>query len=160
MSGTIIYPGTFDPITNGHIDLIERASRLFTKVIVAISENSAKHPLFSLAEREETIRQVLVKYSNIEICTFRGLLVDLSRDKKVKMILRGLRAISDFEYELQLASINRMMEPDIETVFLTPSEKYAYVSASLVREVASLGGDVSSLVPEIVQQALRNKFHF
>lgn len=158
MSGVIIYPGTFDPITNGHIDLIERAGRLFTKVIVAIAENSQKHTLFSLIERKEIVGQVLAKYPNVEICTFRGLLVDLSREKKVTMILRGLRAVSDFEYELQLASVNRMMEPNIETVFLTPSEKYAYVSASMVREIASLGGDVSLLAPEVVQRALQNKF--
>lgn len=159
MSGSIIYPGTFDPITKGHIDLIERASRLFTRVIVAIAESSQKGTLFSLAERKKIVGQVLAKYKNVEICTFSGLLVDLTRDKKVTMILRGLRAISDFEYELQLASINRMMEPKIETVFLTPSERYTYISASMVREVASLGGDVSFLAPKVVQRALKGKFN-
>ncbi|MBU0744948.1 MAG: pantetheine-phosphate adenylyltransferase [Gammaproteobacteria bacterium] len=158
MSGSIIYPGTFDPITYGHIDLIERGSRLFSKVIVAISANNQKNTLFSLAQREELIRQVVAKYPNVEVCTFSGLLVDLVSDKKITMILRGLRAISDFEYELQLAGINRMMDPQIETVFLTPSEKYAYVSASMAREIASLGGDTSLLVPQVVSEALKKKF--
>ncbi len=157
MSGSIIYPGTFDPITNGHLDLIERASRLFKKVIVAIAKNAQKQPLFTLPEREKIVSVALAKYRNVEVCTFSGLLVDLTREKKVTMILRGLRAISDFEYELQLASINRMMEPKIETVFLTPSERYTYISASMVREVATLGGDVSLLVPKVVQRALKTK---
>lgn len=158
MSGKIIYPGTFDPITNGHIDLIERASHLFTKVIVAIAESSNKHTLFTLVERKKIVSSVLAKYRNVEVCSFSGLLIELTRKKKINMILRGLRAISDFEYELQMANINRMMEPQIETVFLTPSEKYAYISASIVREIASLGGDVSSLVPKEVKHALKNKF--
>lgn len=159
MSGSIIYPGTFDPITNGHIDLIERASRLFAKVIVAIAESSQKGTLFSLAERRKIVTQVLAKYRNIEVCVFSGLLIDLTREKKVTMILRGLRAVSDFEYELQLASINRMMEPKIETVFLTPAERYTYISASMVRDVAALGGDVSLLAPKVVQRALKEKFN-
>jgi pantetheine-phosphate adenylyltransferase len=159
MSGSIIYPGTFDPITNGHIDLIERASRLFTKVIVAIADSSQKGTIFSLVERKKIVVQILAKYRNVEVCTFSGLLIDLTRDKKVTMILRGLRAISDFEYELQLASINRMMEPKIETVFLTPGERYTYISASMVREIASLGGDVSLLVPKVAQRALKEKFN-
>jgi pantetheine-phosphate adenylyltransferase len=158
MSGRIIYPGTFDPITNGHVDLIKRASRLFEKVIVAIAANSRKNTLFTLSEREKIVRQTLAKYRNVEVCTFSGLLIELTRDKKITMILRGLRAISDFEYELQLASINRMMEPKIETVFLTPSEKYAYISASMVREIAFLGGDVSLFVPQKVQRAFKDKF--
>lgn len=158
MSGRIIYPGTFDPITNGHIDLIERASRLFTKIIVAIASSPKKHTVFTLKERKEFILDVFAKHRKIEVCAFSGLLVDLSRAKKTSMILRGLRVISDFEYELQLANVNRMMEPKIETVFLTPSEKYTYVSASMVREVASLGGDVSLLVPKVVQNALKKKF--
>lgn len=158
MSGSIIYPGTFDPITNGHIDLIERASRLFDKVVVAINANPQKSTLFTLEEREKIIRGVVSKYHNVEVCAFSGLLIEFARNKKILMILRGLRAISDFEYELQLASINRMMEPQIETVFLTPSEKYAYVSASMVREIAALGGDVSFMVPQEVAHELRDKF--
>jgi len=158
MSGKIIYPGTFDPVTNGHVDLVERASKLFTKVIVAIAANPKKHTIFTLEEREKMIREVFSTFKNIEICTFTGLLVEFSRLKNTFMILRGLRAISDFDYELQLASVNRMMDPKVETVFLTPEEKYAYVSASVVREVAALGGDVSSLVPKGAQVALKKKF--
>lgn len=158
MAGGIIYPGTFDPITNGHVDLIARASKLFSRVVVAIASNPQKKPLFALKERLELVKKCLVKYRNVEVCDFSGLLIDLSREKKINMILRGLRAISDFEYELQLASVNRMMDPEIETVFLTPSEKYAYVSASMAREVASLGGDVSFLVPRVVSSALEKKF--
>ena len=158
MSGHIIYPGTFDPITNGHIDLIERASLLFKKVLVAIATNSQKNTLFTLAEREKIVNKVLSKYKNVEVCTFSGLLIDFARVKKINMILRGLRAISDFEHELQLANINRVMEPKIETVFLTPAEKYAYISASMVREIASLDGDVSLFVPKEVQRSLHIKF--
>lgn len=157
MSACIIYPGTFDPITNGHIDLIERASRLFDQVVVAIAANSRKQTLFSLAEREKIVREALTKYYNVEVCVFSGLLIELTRARNIMRILRGLRAISDFEYELQLANINRVMEPKIETVFLTPAEKYAYVSASMVREIASLGGDVSLFVPPGVQTALKSK---
>lgn len=158
MSGSIIYPGTFDPITDGHIDLIKRASRLFNNVIVAIATNRQKNTLFTVEERQELVTKVLAEYKNVEVCTFSGLLIELSKTKKVKMILRGLRAISDFEYELQLASINRAMEPEIETVFLTPAEKYAYISASVVREIAALGGDLSLFVPKEVQEALQKKF--
>ena len=154
---TVVFPGSFDPVTNGHIDLIERASKLFPKVVVAIAASPRKETLFTLEERESLVKESLTKYSNVEVCTFSGLLIELSRSKKINMILRGLRAISDFEYELQLASINRVMDPQIETVFLTPSEKYAYVSASMLREVASLGGDVSLFAPKIVQGALKNK---
>ena len=158
MSSAIIYPGTFDPITNGHVDLIERASRLFPKVIVAIARSAKKETLFTLKEREELAVDVLAKYKNVEVQSFSGLLVSLTHNKKTNLILRGLRAISDFEHELQLANINRVMEPNIETVFLTPSEKYAYVSASMIREIASLGGDVSPFVPKAVQDALKRSF--
>ncbi|EKD45514.1 MAG: Phosphopantetheine adenylyltransferase [uncultured bacterium] len=157
MSGKIIYPGTFDPITNGHVDLVERASRLFSQVIVAIGTNPQKHTLFSLTEREAIVHKVLGKYQNVEVCTFSGLLINLARDKKITMILRSFRAMSDFDYELQLASVNRIMDPEVETVFLTPSEKYAYVSSSMVREIVSVGGDVSLFVPPEVQRALKNK---
>jgi pantetheine-phosphate adenylyltransferase len=157
MTGSIIYPGTFDPITNGHLDLIYRASRLFERVVVSIASSTKKQPLFTLEERVEMVSEVFSQHHNVEICSFSGLLVELAREKKIMMILRGLRAISDFEYELQLANINRVMEDKIETVFLTPAEKYAYISASMVREVASLGGDISPFVPPTVQIALKNK---
>lgn len=158
MPNRIIYPGTFDPITNGHIDLIERASNLFSEVVVAIAANKQKNTIFNLKEREKFVGEAVAKYSNVKICTFSGLLIDLARKRNSRMVLRGLRAISDFEYELQLASVNRIMEPHIETVFLTPAEKYAYVSSSIVREIASLGGDVSLFVPQIVEVALKNRF--
>lgn len=158
MSKQIIYPGTFDPITNGHIDLVERASCLFNKVIVAIAANANNSTLFTLSQREQLVRKALKKYQNITICTFSGLLIDFAHSQKIMIILRGLRAISDFEYELQLANINRIMEPKIDTLFLTPAEKYAYVSASMVREIASFGGDISAFVPLEVQRALKKKF--
>lgn len=157
MTNQIIYPGTFDPITNGHIDLIERSSRMFDRVIVAIARSLKKATLFTLAEREKLARETLAKYNNVEVCTYSGFLVELARARKVMKILRGLRAISDFEYELQLANINRTLEPKIETVFLTPAEKYAYISASVIREIASFGGDVSMFVPKEVQIALKSK---
>lgn len=157
MSKHIIYPGTFDPITNGHIDLVERASHMFDRVIVAIAVSVKKTTLFTLAERETLVRKTLTKYSNVEICTYSGLLIEFARNTGVMMVLRGLRAISDFEYELQMANINRVIEPKIETVFLTPAEKYAYISASIVREIASFGGDVSAFVPPEVQKFLQNK---
>ncbi len=157
MSHKIIYPGTFDPITNGHIDLIERASCLFDYVVVAVAKTSGKNTLFSLEEREQIVTESLQQYKNVTVCTFSGLLIELSKKMNIKMVLRGLRAISDFEYELQLANINRKMDHQIETVFLTPSEKYAYISSSLVREIALLGGDVSPFVPERVARALSGK---
>jgi pantetheine-phosphate adenylyltransferase len=158
MSKQIIYPGTFDPITNGHIDLVERASRLFDRVIVAVAASTKKTTLFTLTEREKLARAALAKYPNVEVCTCSGLLVELARTTGVMVILRGLRAISDFEYELQMANINRTMEPKIDTVFLTPAEKYAYISASMIREIAAFGGNVSAFVPTEVQKALKNKF--
>jgi len=157
MSNHIIYPGTFDPITNGHIDLVERASRLFDRVIVAIAASAKKTTLFTLAEREQLAHITLAKYSNVEICTYSGLSVELARSRGIMMVLRGLRAISDFEYELQMANINRTIEPKFDTLFLTPAEKYAYISASMIREIASFGGDVSAFVPLEVQEALKNK---
>jgi pantetheine-phosphate adenylyltransferase len=158
MSNKIIYPGTFDPITNGHIDLVERASRLFGQVIVAVAANNKKDSLFTLEEREQLARETLAKYPNVEVCTYSGLLIELARTKNCMVILRGLRAISDYEYELQMANINRTIEPKIDAVFLTPAEKYAYISASVVREIASFGGDVSAFAPIEVQEALKNKF--
>lgn len=160
MANEIIYPGTFDPITNGHIDLIERAGRIFTKVIVAVSVVSSKSPIFSAEEREKIAKEVLKNYKNVEVCRFSGLLINFSESKNVYIILRGLRAVTDFEYELQLANINRTLNSKVETVFLAPSEKYTYISSSVVREIASNRGKVSSLVPNAVEEALRVKFGY
>ena len=153
---TAIYPGTFDPITKGHIDLVYRASQLFEKVIVAVAVNPSKAPLFSLEERVDLARQSLTEMSNIEVCGFEGLLVEVAKQKNAKVIIRGLRAVSDFEHEFQLASMNRKMAAEIETLFLTPAEQFTYISSSLVREIARLGGDVSDFVSPCVQQALKS----
>jgi pantetheine-phosphate adenylyltransferase len=157
MSVTAIYPGTFDPITNGHSDLIQRAARLFDKVIVAIAANPKKAPLFTLEERVELARQVLVGVGNVEVCGFDSLLADFAHERGATVILRGLRAVSDFEYEFQLAGMNRRLAPEVETLFLTPAEKYTFISSSLVREVASLGGDVADFVDPQVKAALNNR---
>ena len=153
-----LYPGTFDPITYGHIDLIRRASSLFDKVIIAVAESSGKNPLFSFEERVNLITEVVKKIPNIEVCGFSGLLVELARKKNAKVLVRGLRTASDFEYEFQLASMNKRLAPEVESLFLTPSEKYSFISSSLVREVASLGGDITEFVPIEVQNALKNCF--
>jgi len=158
MSVVAVYPGTFDPITNGHSDLVERASGLFDKVIVAIAASPSKAPLLDLARRIELAEQVLVKYNNIEICGFSDLLVDFVRKRQANVILRGLRVVSDFEFEMQLASMNRHLAPDIETLFLTPSEKSSFISSSLVKEIASHRGDVSEFVHPLVVDALRDKY--
>ena len=152
-----VYPGTFDPITNGHIDLVMRASRLFEHVIVAVAINPSKKPAFRLDERVNLAMQTLQHLPNVEVCSFKGLLVDVAREKKAQVIIRGLRAVSDFEHEFQLAGMNRHMEPNVETMFLTPAEQFSYISSSLVREVSSLGGDVSAFVPACVALALNNK---
>ena len=157
MNITAIYPGTFDPITNGHSDLIQRASRLFDKVIVAVAAVSGKQPVFTLEERVSLAKSVLTSYPNIEVCGFDTLLVNFMEEKGASVILRGLRAVSDFEYEFQLASMNRNLKPDIETLFLTPAEQYTYISSSLVREIASLGGDISPFVHENVVAALKER---
>lgn len=154
MTTTAIYPGTFDPITNGHIDLVHRASKLFDRVIVAIAINPTKQPAFSLEKRVEMATEVVQDFDNVEVCGFKGLLVDVARDKGADVILRGLRAVSDFEHEFQLASMNRRMEPNVETMFLTPAEQFSYISSSLVREIAALGGDVSAFVAPCVADAL------
>lgn len=155
---TVIYPGTFDPITNGHTDLVERACRLFDKVIVAVAASSRKGPLFSLKERVELANQALSHLNNIEVCGFDILLVNFAKQKEACGILRGLRAVSDFEYEFQLANMNRAIEPEVESLFLTPSDHLSYISSSLVKEIGSLGGDVSKFVPPIVVQALNKKY--
>jgi len=151
---TAIYPGTFDPITNGHSDLVHRATCMFERVIVAVAANTSKTPTFSLNERVAMVDTALSGLDNVEICGFDTLLVDFCRNKGARVILRGLRAVSDFEFEFQLAGMNRKMAPDIETVFMMPAEKYTYLSSSLVREIASLGGDVGDFVHPEVEQAL------
>ncbi len=157
MANIAIYPGTFDPITNGHYDLVRRASKLFDKVIVAIAKGSSKQPIFSLEERVLLTSSVLEDISNVEVCGFDTLLIDFAQQKQANIILRGLRAVSDFEYEFQLASMNRHLSAEIETLFLTPAEEYSYISSSLVREVASLGGDISPFVPNKVVAAINNR---
>jgi|Deesub1362B_J571_1020462.scaffolds.fasta_scaffold05677_2 pantetheine-phosphate adenylyltransferase len=155
---TAIYPGTFDPVTYGHIDIIERACTLFDRVIVAIAQNPAKKPLFSVDERKEMILAATRNLKNVEVDAFEGLLVEYARLRKAQAIIRGLRAVSDFEYELQMALMNRNLNEDVVTVFLMPHEKYVYLNSSIVKEVASYGGDVSQLVPDFVLRKLREKF--
>ena len=153
-----IYPGTFDPVTNGHIDIIERCSKLFDHVIVAILINPDKAPLFTVEERASMLRRVVrSRFKNVIIDTFDGLLVDYAIRKKANVIVRGIRAISDYEYELQMALMNRRLQPRIETVFMMPAEAYTYVSSKLIREIFMLGGSVKGLVPDIVEQRLRDK---
>jgi pantetheine-phosphate adenylyltransferase len=155
---TAIYPGTFDPITNGHVDLISRASRLYHKVVVAVAVNRSKTPLFSLDERVELAKAVASEFSNVLVIGFDNLLVECAKQQGAHVILRGLRAVSDFEYEFQLAGMNRRLAPNLETVFLTPAEQYEFISSSMIREIAQLNGDVSCFVPEIVYHSLTNKF--
>jgi pantetheine-phosphate adenylyltransferase len=153
MSVIAVYPGTFDPFTNGHSDLVERAAKLFDKVIVAIAANPGKTPLFDLPHRVSMAKTVLQGLDNIEVCGFSDLLVELARKKQANVILRGLRVVSDFEYEMQLASMNRHLASDIETLFLTPAEQYSFISSSLVKEIAQHGGDVSEFVhPSVAEQ--------
>ncbi len=152
---TAVYPGTFDPVTNGHSDLVRRASRLFDRLVVAVAANPAKQPRFDLAQRMSLIKAVLADLPNVEICSFDNLLVDLAQDRGADVILRGLRAVSDFEYEFQLAGMNRKLSPEVETLFLTPAEKFTYISSGLVREIAMLGGEVSAFVHPVVRAALK-----
>jgi pantetheine-phosphate adenylyltransferase len=156
---TIVYPGTFDPITNGHIDLVERAARLFDKVVIGIASSQRKSPLFSIDERIQLASDALTHVPNIEIRGFDYLLVNFVNDCGADAIMRGLRAVSDFEYEFQLANMNRALSPDVESIFLTPAERFSYISSSLVREISSLDGDVSKFVPSNVAQALTRKFN-
>lgn len=158
MAKIVLYPGTFDPITDGHLDLIERAARLFDKVIVSVAKSEGKNPLFNVDQRVELVRTVVQDISNVEVCGFSGLLVDFAKEKKVNALLRGLRAVSDFEYEFQLAQMNRRLAPKLESLFLTPAEQHSFISSTLVREVAALGGDVSGFVPQAVQDALKVRF--
>jgi len=153
-----IYPGSFDPVTNGHLDLIERGEKMFDKLIVAVLKNVEKEPLFSVAERVEMLREVTARWDTVEVDVFEGLLVDYARKRGAGVILRGIRAVSDYEYELQMALMNRKLEPRLETVFMLPGEPYSYLSAKLVREIAQLGGPLQGFVPTTVEKRLRAKF--
>ncbi len=157
MAVSAMYPGTFDPITLGHEDLVRRATRLFDRVIVAIAANPGKEPMFSLEERVELAQAVLVDFDNVEVMGYSGLTVGFAKDHDLQVIIRGLRAISDFEHEFQLANMNRHLIEDVETVFLTPTEAYTYISASLVREICSMGGDISEFVSPKVSVALMER---
>ena len=150
-----VYPGTFDPLTNGHRDLVTRASRLFDKVIVAVSKDTGKQTFFDCEQRVKLAKEVLSELSNVTVVPFSGLLVDFCQQQEAGVVIRGLRAVSDFEYEFQLASMNRRLAPEIETLFLTPAEEYAFISSSLVREIAQLGGDVAEFVHPVVRDALK-----
>ncbi len=152
-----VYPGSFDPITNGHLDVIERGARLFERLIVAVLRNESKKPLFSVEERMEMARAAVADYPNVEVDCFGGLLVEFAAARGARVILRGIRAISDYEYELQMALMNRRMAPEIETVFLMAGEAYSFISARLVKEVIALGGDVSGLVPPLVEARLKSR---
>lgn len=153
----VLYPGTFDPITNGHIDLVNRASKLFDEVVVAIAAGHHKTPLFSLQERIALVEQSTAHIGNVSVIGFNGLLVNLFKNQQATAVLRGLRAVSDFEYEFQLANMNRQLDEHFEAVFLTPSEDYSFISSTLIREIAKLHGDVSKFVPACVQQAFLDK---
>ena len=152
-----IYPGSFDPITNGHLDMIGRGSKLFDRLIVAVLQNRSKHPLFDVAERKEMLQETVVHFANVEIDSFDGLLVDYAAKRNAKVILRGIRAISDYEHELQMTLMNRRLRPETETVFLMASEDHSFISSRMVKEVISLNGNVSGLVPKMVEERLREK---
>ncbi|MBA3904097.1 MAG: pantetheine-phosphate adenylyltransferase [Rhodocyclaceae bacterium] len=156
-NGIAVYPGTFDPVTRGHEDLVRRASRLFERVVVGVADSRTKRPFFSLEERVDMARGVLAAYPNVSVLGFNGLLMDFMREQNAHVILRGLRAVSDFEYEFQMAGMNRNLYPDVETVFLTPADQYMFISATMVREIAVLGGDVGKFVQPMVQERLRQR---
>lgn len=158
MKTYIIYPGTFDPITFGHIDLIERAMSLFDNLIIAIAEGYTKKPLFSLKERISLIKEVFKHNTKIKVIGFNGLLINCAKKYQCNVVLRGLRVISDFDYEFQLAGINRALDPSIETIFMVPGEQFSCISSTLIREIAALKGDVSQFVPQLVANALKDKF--
>jgi pantetheine-phosphate adenylyltransferase len=154
---TAIYPGSFDPVTNGHLDLIARGAMIFDQLIVAVAQNLDKEPLFAVKERVEMLEAVTFEWKNVEVEIFDGLLMDYARSRGASVIMRGIRAVSDYEYELQMAMMNRKIEPDIETVFMLPAEAYSYLSSRLVKELARLGGPVKDLVPPLVVERLRAK---
>jgi pantetheine-phosphate adenylyltransferase len=156
-NGIAVYPGTFDPVTRGHEDLVRRASRLFERVVVGVADSRTKRPFFSLEERVDMARETLAAYANVEVQGFSGLLMDFMQAQNAHVILRGLRAVSDFEYEFQMAGMNRNLYPDVETVFLTPADQYMFISATMVREIAVLGGDVGKFVQPMVQERLRQR---
>lgn len=158
-NGIAVYPGTFDPFTRGHEDLVRRAARLFAHVVVGIAASSGKHPIFTLDERVEMARALTHELPNVKVVGFDGLLMDFLRERNARVVLRGLRAVSDFEYEFQMAGMNRSLHPDIETLFLTPGEQYMFISATMVREIASLGGDVSKFVHPLVVEKLAEKLN-
>jgi pantetheine-phosphate adenylyltransferase len=157
MNNTAVYPGTFDPITLGHEDLVRRAARLFDRVIVAVADSSAKRPFFTRDERVSMVREVVKDLKNVEVTGFSGLLMKFAREHNAHVVIRGLRAVSDFEYEFQLAGMNRGMYPDVETMFLTPGEQYMFISATIIREISTMGGDVSKFVPPHVTKQLQAK---
>ena len=152
-----IYPGSFDPVTNGHLDIIDRCSKKFGKLIVAILENDSKKSMISIKERENLLKETLKKYDNIEITTFSGLLVDYVKERDIDIIIRGLRAVSDYEYEMQMALTNKSLYEDVETVFLISSTQYSFLSSSIVKEVARFNGDITGLVPNVVRDAIKEK---
>jgi pantetheine-phosphate adenylyltransferase len=155
---TAIYPGTFDPLTNGHLDVIERGAKIVDRLVVSILRNAAKgEPLFTVPEREQMLREATAEFGNVSVATFDGLLVDFARSQKATAVIRGIRAISDYEYEFQMAMMNRKLDPDLETIFMMPAEKYTYVSSRLIKGVFQLGGDISSLVPPNVVERLKGK---
>lgn len=155
----VIYPGSFDPVTYGHLDIIDRCSKKFSKVIVSVLNNKSKKNLFSIEERVELLEKTLEKYDNVEVDTFSGLLIDYAKEKECTIVIRGLRAVSDFEYEMQMALVNKKLEEGIETLFMVSTGKYAYLSSSIVKEVAMFDGDISCFVPDIVAKALKEKIN-
>lgn len=158
MDITAIYPGTFDPVTLGHIDVAGRAAKMFDHLIIGVAASPGKEPHFNLKYRCDMVEEVLAKYPNVRVETFTGLLVDFARQQNASVIVRGLRAVSDYEYEAQLANLNRQMEPDVETVFVAAASQYTFVSSSMVREIAALGGDVSKFVDPLVESALKERY--
>ncbi len=158
MTQRAIYPGTFDPITKGHVDLIERACKLFDEIVIAIAASEAKNPLFTLDERIQIAEKIFESNDKVKVVGFSGLLVDLAKDNDAKILIRGLRVVADFEYEFQLANMNRAMMPELESVFLTPKEQYSYISSSLVKEICKMGGDVSEFVDPISLSELKRKY--
>jgi len=158
MSQRAIYPGTFDPMTKGHVDLIERACNLFDEIVIAIAASEAKNPLFTLDERIKIAEKIFKNNGKVKVIGFSGLLVDLAKDNDAKILIRGLRVVADFEYEFQLANMNRAMMPELESVFLTPKEQYSYISSSLVKEICKMGGDVSEFVDPIALSELKRKY--